>query len=189
MAVECGASVDSVLRVLSLLGRAIESVLDRQTVAAVTRLQLSPSKVRLMHLLAHSGGHPLGRLAQFLGVSEPAASQLVDSLVRAKLIRREPDTHDRRAIHLTLRPKGKRLVDAIELERRHRVALALREMELDDQQWEQISDALERLAVALSAGQGVYLDHCLQCGAYQDRTCALHGSGAVCPYDASNRRS
>jgi DNA-binding MarR family transcriptional regulator len=41
-------------------------------------------------------------LAQVLGTRPPATSAMVDRLARAGLVRRLPDPHDRRRVHLTL---------------------------------------------------------------------------------------
>jgi DNA-binding MarR family transcriptional regulator len=52
-------------------------------------------------------------IATYLGLSRPAASQLIDKLVRSRLVRRAEGTTDRRERHVVLSAKGKRLVERI----------------------------------------------------------------------------
>ena len=44
----------------------------------------------------------VGRLAQVLGTRPPATSAMVDRLAHAGLVRRLPDPHDRRRVHVTI---------------------------------------------------------------------------------------
>lgn len=52
-------------------------------------------------------------LAQFLAITEPAAAELVDDLVRAGFVERGRDRHDRRRYALELTPKGRRAMDEL----------------------------------------------------------------------------
>ena len=68
-----GKNVDAILKALLCLSRTVDEVLDAQAVAAAAgNLQLSPSKVRMMKLIAHNGEQMIGQLARFLGVTDPA---------------------------------------------------------------------------------------------------------------------
>ncbi|MDK9701150.1 MAG: MarR family transcriptional regulator, partial [bacterium] len=49
-------------------------------------------------------------LALFLQIKPPAASELVDRLVKAEFIERETNPNDRRQTILTLSDKGKRII-------------------------------------------------------------------------------
>jgi DNA-binding MarR family transcriptional regulator len=119
-------TVDAILKSLLLLGRAVEEVLGSRAVAAACNASFSPSKVRMLKLITYSGKQSVGQVARFLGVSDPAASQLAEALVRQKLITRNTDPNDRRTAYLRLTPAGKKVVHAIEQEQRHRVRQALR---------------------------------------------------------------
>lgn len=48
--------------------------------------------------------------AHFL-ITPPAATLLVDGLVASKLLRRIVDKKDRRAVHITLTPRGKKIME------------------------------------------------------------------------------
>jgi DNA-binding MarR family transcriptional regulator len=50
--------------------------------------------------LAHHGRATMGELAAGLGISRGAASELVGRLVDKGVVRREPDSADRRVVHV-----------------------------------------------------------------------------------------
>jgi DNA-binding MarR family transcriptional regulator len=180
-------NVISVLDSLGLLGRSIENVLDREAVQASGAPSLCRSRIQLLMSLARLGSRPLRQLALLLGLSEPAASQAVDALVREKLLARTPDLHDRRALQLVVTPAGEVAVRAIERAQMHRVALAMSELDLDDDQWRQVCGVFEALAAALSAGEKPFVEHCLHCETYPKGGCVLDGVPATCRYRASLR--
>lgn len=49
-------------------------------------------------------------VAGYLCVTPPAATLLIDSLVRERLLSRAVDPKDRRAVHLSLTERGKKLL-------------------------------------------------------------------------------
>jgi DNA-binding MarR family transcriptional regulator len=73
--------------------------------------ELSVAQVAALHLLDERGSMRVGDLAQELGRSAPAASRMVDDLVRRKLVARREDDADRRAKVLTLAAKGRAFVE------------------------------------------------------------------------------
>jgi DNA-binding MarR family transcriptional regulator len=54
----------------------------------------------------HAEGPTVGRLAELLGVTKQSASQLVDDMIRAGFLEREPDPDDRRRVRLALTARG-----------------------------------------------------------------------------------
>jgi DNA-binding MarR family transcriptional regulator len=64
-------------------------------------------------------------VATYLGLSRPATSQLIDRLVRARLVRRIESTSDRRKRNVILSAKGETLVDRVAAARAARFASAL----------------------------------------------------------------
>ena len=58
---------------------------------------LSPGHVQVLIALGR-GPHSIGRLAEAVGVTPPAASQLVDRLSEHGMIERRPDPADRRVV-------------------------------------------------------------------------------------------
>lgn len=124
---------------------------DRVHAAGRTLIQLAHVVVRLedrllahdlglsyrqMRILKHVGagvssGTELGRI---FGVSAPAVSETLESLVRKDLLAREPHESDRRAVKLVLTTQGKRLNRAaakVERELSQELLAPLSEAEVD----------------------------------------------------------
>lgn len=71
---------------------------------------LSLSQVNALFRLYHHGPGSVNDLAQHLGVTKAAVSQLLDSLITAELIVRSENPEDRRMKLIALTDKGKSLV-------------------------------------------------------------------------------
>jgi DNA-binding MarR family transcriptional regulator len=74
---------------------------------------LTIAQFRCLKMVQRSADVSLGDLADANGVSPPAMSKLVDGLVEAKLLERQPAVDDRRRLKLTLTPAGKRKLDLV----------------------------------------------------------------------------
>jgi DNA-binding MarR family transcriptional regulator len=70
----------------------------------------------LMHLY-YSTNCGISHLGEYMDISAPAASQIVDRLVQHGLVERTEDPNDRRAKQLTLTPKGRELIETGIVER------------------------------------------------------------------------
>ena len=86
---------------------------------------------RVLVLLAANGPQAVGTLAQQLGVAPSNATRVVDRLQRLDLVQRSRSESDGRAVHVTITPSGRRLVDAVTAHRREEVAAVLRELSPD----------------------------------------------------------
>ena len=80
---------------------------------------LSMAQTHLLMRLHHHGACGVREVAEDLGVSAAAASQLAEWLVLAALVERAEDPHDRRARILTLSARGREVLHA-GLEERYR---------------------------------------------------------------------
>ena len=80
---------------------------------------LSMTQISVLFRLHYGGACGVSDLGDHLGVSNAAASQMVDRLVGMDLLKRSEDPVDRRVKTLALTSKGKALVlDSIEARRR-----------------------------------------------------------------------
>jgi DNA-binding MarR family transcriptional regulator len=168
-----------------LLGRAVEEVLDARAVVAASGKVYSSSKVRMLKLIAHSGEQSVGQVARFLGVSDPAASQLAEALVRQRLVTRYTAPEDRRTAYLKLTAAGQKLVQAIEQEQRNRVRTAVRNFSGSTKDW---NTFLTNITLALTSADKAAGGYCLQCGSHEDRTCILENGDAECMYLSHSKR-
>ncbi len=73
---------------------------------------LSPSQVGSLMRLYHRGDSGVCDIGEYLGVSRPAASQLVDRLVQQGLLERGEDPGDRRFKQVRLTARGRDLVES-----------------------------------------------------------------------------
>ncbi|HEX7974430.1 MAG TPA: MarR family winged helix-turn-helix transcriptional regulator [Anaerolineales bacterium] len=71
---------------------------------------LSMSQLSTLFRLYHRGMCDVSGVGEHLGVTNAAASQMVDKLVQLGLLERSEDPHDRRVKQLALTQKGKDLV-------------------------------------------------------------------------------
>ncbi|MFQ5413172.1 MAG: MarR family winged helix-turn-helix transcriptional regulator [Phycisphaerae bacterium] len=175
------ADADRLLKALLVTARAVGETLETRAVEAAADAHLSATKLQLLRLLAQRGGQTATATARFLGVSKPAVSQIVDAMVRAKLVSRRSGTgHDRRELVLELTRDGRRALQAVRRRQRQvlRAAVGLSTAG-DTERW---IDTLEQVAGALAQADDAFHQFCLQCGAHADGSCILMGGDADCLY-------
>lgn len=95
-----------------------EAVMDRlmtvyraHMVQLCRQLGLTPPQLCAMGTIARLGRSKMSPLAEHLGLSMGAASTLVDRLATRGLIQRDADASDRRAVYVSLSPKGTELLE------------------------------------------------------------------------------
>lgn len=66
----------------------------------------------VLKIIEHYKNRSIKDIAEMLGISSSAATQLVDGLVRRGYVVRQDDPKDRRSVRLELSPKGKKHVTA-----------------------------------------------------------------------------
>jgi DNA-binding MarR family transcriptional regulator len=94
--------VDEVLLLLPVIGRLIDrpDSLELDEIARQgipTDVHVSPGHIQIMIALA-DGAHSIRQLAEVLGVSSPAVTQLVDRLVEIGMVERRHHEKDRRVV-------------------------------------------------------------------------------------------
>lgn len=172
--------VDQLLKVLLVVSRTVERVLESDAVAEAVAEPLSASQAQVLRLLGHHERQSVSQIAGFLGVTRAAVSQLIDSMVDARLVRRRPAEHDRRGVTITLTSQGRSRFRAMCRAQHHRIRSAARFCTPDDlRRW--IDTTLE-IASALARADRTFKRFCFQCGAHLDGTCVLVGGDAKCPF-------
>jgi DNA-binding MarR family transcriptional regulator len=168
------------LKSLLVLSRSVEHTVETEVVRNAVKEPILGSKVQILRLLATSGSQTSSQVARFLGVSKPAVTQLIDGMVRRRLVQRRTARHDRREINLSLTEKGKRTYQAIHRKQRDYLKNVLGQAsKADAQRWvntlREVTDAVVRTGRAFDP-------LCLQCTAHADKTCVLDGGVGECTY-------
>ncbi len=102
------SSFNSILREWSeiFMRRSMHEFLDFSKQSGLTMTQLS-----VMMKLYHSGSQGVSDIAEHLGVSNAAASQMVERLVQMDILERTEGQYDRRVKEISLTTTGRRLVE------------------------------------------------------------------------------
>lgn len=170
----------NLLRYAHIFSAVVQEILELKLLREVSPDPLSLSQFHLLKLISLNGQHQVGQVADFLGVSAPAASKNIDKLERLGLVSREHSKGDRRAILLASSRKGRRLVDKYEDLKQQRLIPVLDSFSSTDLR--QLTRLLERFSVALidaeQAGDGL----CFRCSAYFDDNCPVSHFHDNCPY-------
>lgn len=180
-------TVDSLLKNLLILSRTVDLALERGVVRATVTERFSTSKVQILRLLGNRGSRTSTQIARFLGVSKPAVTQLIDSMVRHKLVVRRTAKHDRREVDLRLTEKGKTRFQAVRQQQRQLLSNAVKQAAGPNaKKW---AKTLEDIAVALAQAGKTSEYFCLQCVAHADESCVLSDDDAECVFTRREKLS
>jgi len=165
-----------------IFSAAVRDVLESGALQAATDLPLTLSQVRLITLLSLDGRHKIGEIADYLGVSAPAATKRVDKLEKLGLLSRSRGEGDRRSTIVELSPDGRALAVRYERRKTQFAMDALRS--LDAQEMRQLALLLDRLSLSLLRQSGPDRGPCLRCGADIQPDCGVRRLRGGCPYAA-----
>ena len=117
----------------------------------LSRGEITLPQLWALEYLSREGSSPMNAIAQFLNISRPAATGLVDRLISQGLVRRVGDTQDRRIIRVSITAKGQRISTSIWEQKRRMILEVFGQISPDDRA--QYLATLERVATILSAQQ------------------------------------
>jgi DNA-binding MarR family transcriptional regulator len=144
------------------------------------------SQLKLLKMVAVTGGYSVSNLAQFMGVSTAAASRAVDRLVKRGLLNRAEAEDDRRAVQLSLTQEGTDLLG--QYDRAAEAALRGAFESLTPEQLRETGDLLDRLSVKLVEQSNGSDTMCFRCGIYFKDRCLLRRSQhGACLYHIDKR--
>ncbi len=173
-------SVDNLLKAMLVFSRTVENVLETRSVETAVGRPLSASKVQILRFLGMRGGQTASQVARYLSVTNPAVSQIIDSMVRDKLVSRQTGRHDRREVDLQLTERGRQFFHAVRRQQRHLIRNALRAG--DNSSVDRWIKTLQAAATGVAQADRAFEDFCAQCGAHADGTCVLVGGDAQCAF-------
>jgi DNA-binding MarR family transcriptional regulator len=148
--------VDEVLMLMPTLMRAIggpdpAEMAEFASRGVPTDVRISPGHVQILIALTR-GPHSVGQLAEALGVSPPAATQLVDRLVEHGMVERHHDPTDRRVVLVDYVPAMRDVARRIMEVRRRRLTEAMEQ--LSDEEARMLVRGLRLLAEGFGAAPG-----------------------------------
>ncbi len=101
-----------ITRTLFQIGQAVKNIFwDKSRLEHLTPAQV---KALLFVHYTRNGAITIGNIAKYLTCTPATASGVIDSLERKKLILRTRDPEDRRRVHLSLTPAGKKMAGVVE---------------------------------------------------------------------------
>ncbi len=170
------------LRHAHIFASSVREVLETRLLRQATSFPLTLCQFHVLRLMALNGEHQVGEVADFLGVSAPAATRNIDKLERLGLMERNPSKGDRRAKLLTVSARGRALVGEYDQIVERRLDAVLEGYHAEEMN--HLSGALERFFLSLLKSEGIDGSQrfCLRCTGYLDEACPVGRLRGGCPY-------
>lgn len=137
--------VDEIQRLFPRIMRYLDAEASRELIG----LEVTPSQMNALISLYGRDDLPMGELAEILGLTESAATRLVDRLINMNLVRRGRDGVDRRIVRVHLSSYGKQLADLVLARRQAQFMRFAERMNALDR--ENLVDGLSALLAVFSA--------------------------------------
>jgi DNA-binding MarR family transcriptional regulator len=151
---------------------AVNDLLER-TLATASGEQLAMSQVKLLLLIARPGHRfKVSDVADFLGVTNAAASRSIERLVQRGLVNRTVSADDRRAVDLALTEESRALLERFNEARDSELLALLGGVE--DERLKEATSLLDRLSVLLLNLENGGAERCLRCGVHFRSGCVVH---------------
>lgn len=164
-----------------LFSSALTGVLQAGLLRQVAGSQLSFSHLKVLQLLAVAKTQTIGELASFLGISSAATSKIVDKLVQRGFLSRAVGASDRRAAHVSLTPRSRRLLADYEKRRRQKLAQVFRGHA--PRELRKLARLLDQVTAAIVNHSAKPEKICLHCGIYFRGKCPVRDLGGhTCLY-------
>lgn len=170
----------SLIRHAHIFSSAVRETLEVKLLNEIGGDGISLHQFHLLKLITLNGTHQIGEVADFLGVTPPAATKAIDKLEGMGLVNRTPSKHDRRATLLSSSRRGRDLVNRYEVTKQQRLMPVLEGF--TGEELGQLVGLLERFSMALISTEGDSEGLCLRCSAYFDQHCPVQHLHDGCPY-------
>jgi DNA-binding MarR family transcriptional regulator len=149
----------------------VNELLER-ALAEASSEQLVLSQVKLLLLVGRPGQRfKVTDVADFLGVTNAAASRAIDRLVQRGLVDRTVSKEDRRAVDLNLTPESEALLEKFEEVRNRELLKVLGDFPADDLR--AAVTLLDSLSVRLAGLETEDQKSCLRCGVHFREGCVM----------------
>lgn len=171
------ADNDQIERIQQVMGAShlfcttVNELLER-TLDEASDEQLVLSQVKLLLLIARPGQRfKVTDVADFLGVTNAAASRAIDRLVQRGLIDRTVSKEDRRAVDLSLTPSSRELLNRFTEIRNQELLEVLGDFPME--KLVAAAELLDELSVRLARLEQEDEPRCLRCGIHFRNGCVM----------------
>ena len=171
------AATDPIERIRQVMGAShlfcttVNELLER-TLEEATDEPLVLSQVKLLLLIARPGQRfKVTDVADFMGVTNAAASRAIDRLVQRGLIERSVSAEDRRAVDLSLTPASRQVLDRFREVRNRELERVLGDY--PEEKLETVAELLDELSVRLAELETGEEERCLRCGIHFRKGCVM----------------
>lgn len=179
--------VNDFLGSVKILSTTIDEWMEEELKEA-TKGRVTPSQLKVLKLVARTNARRIGDVADFLAVSNAAASKAVDRLVRRGLLRRAEAASDRRAVELSLTSEGRTLLAQYEAA----TTQVLKDVfgSLPQDQLQTTAAFLDQLSTQMVREGRMREGICLRCGIHFRDRCLLRQSvGKKCYFHLHGDRN
>jgi DNA-binding MarR family transcriptional regulator len=177
------AELSRLIRVSHIFASAVREILESKPIQEASSAALTATQFHILKVMARNGPHQLGRLADFFGVTPPAATKNIDKLERLGFVFRSASAGDRRVTLISVSRAGRRVVEKYEKIKTARLTPVLETFE--DQDLQTFASLLERFSVSLLQQEKTQREFCLRCEAYIESNCPVGRVRGGCPYEMS----
>jgi len=167
----------------------VREVLECRLLHQLSGDGLTPLQFQLLRFISIHEDQQIADVAEFLGVSSPAATRNVDKLERLGLIERRDHATDRRVTLLAPSHIGRSLIQSREVIEQQRIAHALEGFTPEERAV--LARLMERFFLRLLRTVEDRNESCLRCSAWFADDCPVQFISPGCPYvtaGASRRR-
>lgn len=105
--------------------------------------EMTGAQKRILYFLELKGQCNMSRIAKLVGCTVPAATGVVDKLVRAGLVRRATDETDRRVIRIAITPAGRKALAQLKRIHEQRLQEVLEHLSVEKR--DELIDSFKRI--------------------------------------------
>ena len=165
---------------------AVREILEEKYLRQTTELDINLPQFNLLQVIAYNGHHQGREIADFLGVSQPAASKNVDKLVRMGLVTREVQQDDRRGVSLNLTGRGRKIIRKYEILKEEKLQGVLDNLSLEE--LHALTRGLEKVSHLILEREEDFGEICMKCNAYYVEHCPLRTLHDSCIYARTRKQ-
>jgi len=156
---------------IRILARVLHDVVERNIITYASPLKLSVNQFLILKILFISNSQNVSDIAEVLNISRAAASKNIDFLVRKRLVSRKIVSKDRRAMCVSLRDAGEKIIQTYNEISQKKIKSILLNFNSDEQKL--LSQFLDKYIIhSLDLEQNIRLI-CMQCGGKYEGQCYI----------------